>query len=173
LDVHLGRDEETLRRVGVFLELQVEQGRGLMDRQRPVAVGSSIWPHGRWRLELLGEANHAGTTRLADRNDPMLRLAAVIATARQAAQARGCDTRFEPVLVSRLAALLGGARVLGTGAGHDAGILASAGVTSAMLFVRNPTGISHSPDEHAERDDCLAGIAALTRVVQDLAGVTS
>jgi N-carbamoyl-L-amino-acid hydrolase len=39
-----------------------------------------------------------------------------------------------------------------------------------MLFVRNPTGISHSPAEHAERDDCLAGVAALATVVQELAG---
>jgi N-carbamoyl-L-amino-acid hydrolase len=39
-----------------------------------------------------------------------------------------------------------------------------------MLFVRNPTGVSHSPDELAERDDCLAGVAALTRVVEHLAG---
>ncbi len=30
-----------------------------------------------------------------------------------------------------------------------------------MLFVRNPTGISHSPDEHAELADCLAGVDAL------------
>jgi N-carbamoyl-L-amino-acid hydrolase len=39
-----------------------------------------------------------------------------------------------------------------------------------MLFVRNPTGVSHSPAEHAERDDCLAGVAALAHVVADLAG---
>ncbi len=58
--------------------------------------------------------------------------------------------------------------MLGTGAGHDAGILASAGVPSAMLFVRNPTGVSHSPEEHAERDDCHAGVAALTACVTDL-----
>jgi N-carbamoyl-L-amino-acid hydrolase len=59
--------------------------------------------------------------------------------------------------------------VLGTGAGHDAGILAGAGIPAAMLFVRNPTGVSHSPAEHAERDDCLAGIDALALVLQDLA----
>ena len=41
--------------------------------------------------------------------------------------------------------------MLATGAGHDAGILAAAGVPAAMLFVRNPTGVSHSPAEHAER----------------------
>ena len=51
--------------------------------------------------------------------------------------------------------------LLGTGAGHDAGILAAAGIPTAMLFVRNPTGISHSPAEYAERDDCLAGVEAL------------
>ena len=49
--------------------------------------------------------------------------------------------------------------MLPTGAGHDAGILAGAGVPTAMLFVRNPTGVTHSPAEHAEADDCHAGVA--------------
>jgi N-carbamoyl-L-amino-acid hydrolase len=39
-----------------------------------------------------------------------------------------------------------------------------------MLFVRNPTGVSHSPAEHAEVDDCVAGIEALAAVLADLAG---
>ena len=52
--------------------------------------------------------------------------------------------------------------MIGTGAGHDAGILAEAGIPAAMIFVRNPTGVSHSPAEFAERDDCLAGVEALT-----------
>jgi N-carbamoyl-L-amino-acid hydrolase len=37
-----------------------------------------------------------------------------------------------------------------------------------MLFVRNPTGISHSPREHAEQHDCEAGVAALAAVVAEL-----
>jgi N-carbamoyl-L-amino-acid hydrolase len=37
-----------------------------------------------------------------------------------------------------------------------------------MLFVRNPTGVSHSPEEHAEHDDCLAGVDALTTVLEEL-----
>jgi beta-ureidopropionase / N-carbamoyl-L-amino-acid hydrolase len=224
-----GPDEDALRRVGTFVELHVEQGRGLVDLGRPVAVGAGIWPHGRWRIELPGRADHAGTTRLADRDDPMLALAAVIVRARQAAErhdavatcgkvrvvpngvnaipsmvtawldARGgrrdsvaqvvaevrglveghggslCEeswtdaTRFDAPLTHRLAALLGDAPVLDTGAGHDAGILAAAGVPTAMLFVRNPTGVSHSPAEFAEREDCLAGVAALTDVVAELA----
>lgn len=60
--------------------------------------------------------------------------------------------------------------MLGTGAGHDAGILANAGVPTTMLFVRNPTGSSHTPEEFAEADDCHAGVEALTAVVRDLAG---
>jgi N-carbamoyl-L-amino-acid hydrolase len=59
--------------------------------------------------------------------------------------------------------------LLGTGAGHDAGILANAGIPTAMLFVRNPTGVSHSPAEHAERDDCLTGVRALADVTEELA----
>ena len=82
-------------------------------------------------------------------------------------------TDFDPTLVRRLSTLLGGVPVIGTGAGHDAGILANAGVRTAMLFVRNPTGVSHSPDEWASADDCLAGVAALTDVVADLAGPTA
>ena len=30
-----------------------------------------------------------------------------------------------------------------------------------MMFVRNPTGVSHSPEEHAEMADCLTGVEAL------------
>ena len=58
---------------------------------------------------------------------------------------------------------------LGTGAGHDAGVLSSV-VPTAMLFVRNPTGVSHSPAEFADRADCLAGIEALAAVMADWVG---
>ena len=59
-------------------------------------------------------------------------------------------TPFDADLAARLQRTLNGAQpsgipMLGTGAGHDAGILANAGIPAAMLFVRNPTGISHSP----------------------------
>ena len=79
-------------------------------------------------------------------------------------------TSFDAALADRLQGVLGpSVPRLGTGAGHDAGILAVHGVPTAMLFVRNPTGVSHSPAEFAERDDCLAGVAALTAVTGDLA----
>ncbi len=78
---------------------------------------------------------------------------------------------FDQGLRARIAGRLGGAPVLPTGAGHDAGILATARpapVPTAMLFVRNPTGVSHAPAERAEEADCLAGVAALADVLEDL-----
>ena len=47
-------------------------------------------------------------------------------------------------------------------AGHDAGVLARH-LPAAMLFVRNPTGISHNPAESASEEDCLAACAVLAR----------
>jgi N-carbamoyl-L-amino-acid hydrolase len=37
-----------------------------------------------------------------------------------------------------------------------------------MIFVRNPTGVSHSPAESASVDDCLAGAHALAQVIEAL-----
>ena len=227
----IGRDEETLARIGAFVELHVEQGRALA---APVGVATGIWPHGRWRLRLRGEANHAGTTRLADRRDPMLPYAAAVLAAREAAGRAGAlatfgkitvvpgganaiasavdgwlDVRapgdaavaavvaeitaaaessavthgvdvtvsaesytpgvhFDGVLRDRVAAAAGGLPALPTGACHDACIL-SARVPAAMLFVRNPTGVSHSPSEFAEAADCVTGVRALGAVLEELA----
>jgi beta-ureidopropionase / N-carbamoyl-L-amino-acid hydrolase len=226
----IGRDDETLRRIGTFVELHVEQGRGLADLDAPVAIASAIWPHGRFRADLPGEANHAGTTRLDDRVDPTLAYARLILAARDSAQRHGAvatcgkariepngvnaipslvtawidargpvgddvhavvaeltalaeaaggtlaeeswadATPFDARLRDRLTSALGSPPVLATGAGHDAGILAALGIATGMLFVRNPTGVSHSPAESAEREDCLLGVAALTHVLTELAG---
>ncbi|THI98006.1 M20/M25/M40 family metallo-hydrolase, partial [Nocardioides sp.] len=63
-----------------------------------------------------------------------------------------------------------GMPVLPTQAGHDAGILQAAGIPSAMLFVRNPSGVSHSPAETAGTADCLAGVTALADALERLIG---
>lgn len=233
-----GRDDEAMADIGCFVELHVEQGRAmdLLDGRPAVAVASSILAHGRWRFTVTGVGNHAGTTEIADRRDPMLPAAAAVlaarrslggrtgaratvgrltpipggtnviassvdfwldarapeeapvrevveeitAAAKEAAVEEGCELSvrqesfgdpvlFDPVLRDRLAAELGGVPVLPTGAGHDAAILASR-VPTAMLFVRNPTGISHAPAEHAEPADCEAGAAALARALESLCG---
>jgi N-carbamoyl-L-amino-acid hydrolase len=38
-----------------------------------------------------------------------------------------------------------------------------------MLFVRNPTGVSHAPTEYASDEDCAAGVEALADVLAALA----
>ena len=55
----LGR-ADWLDRIGCFLELHVEQGRDLVDRDAPVGLATEIWPHGRYRFDFTGDANHAG-----------------------------------------------------------------------------------------------------------------
>ena len=96
----LGFDAEALGRVRVFVELHVEQGRGLVDQAQPVGIGTGIWPHGRWRIDFPGEANHAGTTRLEDRHDAMLGYASTVLAARDAAARHGCLATMGKVRVS-------------------------------------------------------------------------
>ena len=58
---------------------------------------------------------------------------------------------------------------LPSGAGHDAGILAAAGVPSAMLFVRSLNGgVSHSPDELSSDDDVALAVEVLTAALSRL-----
>ena len=73
----------------------------------------------------------------------------------------------------REAALAEGVPMLafGSGAGHDAGILAAAGVEAGMLFVRSRNGgVSHRPEELSDRDDIVAAVAVLTGALRALCG---
>ncbi|GAA2571636.1 allantoate amidohydrolase [Winogradskya consettensis] len=224
---------DLMGRMSAVVELHIEQGRALADLDAPVGVASAIWPHGRWRMDFTGSGDHAGTTRMADRHDPMLTFAYTVLAANKEARlsgahatiarvlvepnatnaipslvrgwldARAEDTAtldrlveavlkrahdraerdgttvvvepesnspqvtFDTTLASRLSGILGDAPILPTGAGHDAGVL-SAHVPTAMLFVRNPTGVSHSPAEHAPDSDCAAGVTALATVLDHL-----
>ncbi|NGY58272.1 allantoate amidohydrolase [Lentzea sp. NEAU-D13] len=225
----VGKDERALKRIGQFVELHVEQGRGLTV---PVGVASSILAHGRWRFTFSGEGNHAGATLIEDRRDPMLPASQLVLAARraardggratvgrlvpnpggtnviastvdvwldardsddartramvaeiseaahQAAKEEGCEVtiteesygdtvHFDPKLRDDIAGALGGVPALPTGAGHDAGILAEH-VPTAMLFVRNPTGVSHAPEEFAEQADVDEGVRALAATIEHL-----
>ncbi|MSO92999.1 MAG: Zn-dependent hydrolase [Rhodospirillales bacterium] len=51
-----------------------------------------------------------------------------------------------------------------SGAGHDAGDFANAGVPTAMIFIRNPHG-SHNPDEDMAIDDFAKGVQVLARTL--------
>jgi len=53
-------------------------------------------------------------------------------------------------------------------AGHDAGILA-ARMPAGMVFVRNPTGVSHAPEEDVSLDDAAVAASALLRALERVA----
>ncbi len=59
---------------------------------------------------------------------------------------------------------------LPSGAGHDAGILAAAGVDAAMLFVRSLAGgVSHSPDELSSEEDVSLAVDVLADALERVA----
>jgi allantoate deiminase len=59
---------------------------------------------------------------------------------------------------------------LASGAGHDAGVLAAAGVPAAMLFVRSLNGgMSHCPDELSDEADIALGVDVLAGALTRLA----
>jgi beta-ureidopropionase / N-carbamoyl-L-amino-acid hydrolase len=221
---------EQLPRVRAFLEVHVEQGRALAARGQALGVATALAPRERWRVEFEGEANHAGTTPMADRRDALVEAARFVLAVDGEARARAgavatvgrmevspgstnaipgrvaasLDARAPDVATldelvealraafpaagfrresrsdgarfdAELHALLAGAAAargiahgdLPSYAGHDAGILAGH-VPAGMLFVRNPTGASHTPAEAAAEEDCLAAAQVLTDSLAEL-----
>lgn len=230
----IGPDPVRLAALAAFVELHVEQGRGLEDLGQPVALAGAIIAHGRWHVRIEGRGDHAGATRMADRQDPVvvaaetvraLRAHALVvddargtvgrikvtpggtnviaasvdlwmdvrhrdeaavrrivdevtAATERTATAEGCTVvvteqsfsptvAFDAALRERMLAMLPDAPMLDTGAGHDAGVLAGA-IPTGMLFVRNPTGASHTPAEAARPEDVAAGVTALADVLESL-----
>ncbi|HUA04538.1 MAG TPA: Zn-dependent hydrolase [Solirubrobacteraceae bacterium] len=53
-------------------------------------------------------------------------------------------------------------------AGHDAGVLAGR-LPAAMVFVRNPTGVSHSPEEAIDLEDAAIAARVAALVLEELA----
>jgi acetylornithine deacetylase/succinyl-diaminopimelate desuccinylase-like protein len=78
--------------------------------------------------------------------------------------------RLEPAVLSdAFDAVLPDAPRLVSGAGHDAMVLALAGVPSSMLFVRSLNGgVSHHPDELSSDEDIALAVDALTAALSRL-----
>ena len=70
----------------------------------------------------------------------------------QATTARECDAGLSRRLLGVVESVTGSTRLLPSGAGHDAGILAPM-LPVAMLFVRCREGLSHHPDEFVSLED--------------------
>ena len=208
-----------------YLELHIEQGPVLLERDAPLAVVTAITGLARGELVTTGRAGHAGTTPMAGRADALVDAAELILRIRDTAaqidgavatvgrlevapgalnviparvtvsiDARAPDPdrfaaliaalgfeptyRVEPVAMDasvqqavRAAIEARGLPVveLASGAGHDAGILAAAGVEAGMLFVRSQNGgVSHHPDELTSDEDVALALNVLTETLARL-----
>jgi N-carbamoyl-L-amino-acid hydrolase len=143
--------------------------RATVGRLQPVPSGTNIIAS---RVDFwldLRHPNDAVTAALVER---------VFQAARLIAAEEGCEVGFreeslsqtvdfDAALTQELQNSLPDAPLLNTGAGHDAGVLASC-LPTAMIFVRNPSGISHSPEEHVLDEDAEAGAAALANALEPL-----
>ena len=209
-----------------FLELHVEQGPVLAQRDAALGLATGIVGYARGELVFEGRAGHAGTTPMDVRQDALLDAAAAILRINAAARkiddtvatvghvavepggvnviparvvlsldVRAPDTErldalidaigFEPAQRSEPVEFGGFARAalhesvkehqleaveLASGAGHDAGILAAAGVDVGMLFVRSLNGgVSHSPDELSSPEDVELSVEVLTDALRRVA----
>jgi beta-ureidopropionase / N-carbamoyl-L-amino-acid hydrolase len=223
---------EWLPRLRGFLELHIDQTTELARADRPAGVVRGLVARTRIRADVLGRADHSGTTPPEERQDALAAAARLIVaaldeggdglrvtasrievepnalttvparaqvwldarapdptllerwrtTVRQAdvgvpvevtLESQSPPSEFDPALRARLLELSAEpgppAPELDCWAGHDAGLLA-AHVPAAMVFVRNETGVSHSPEEHVELEDAAYGVELLLRLVEEVAG---
>ena len=208
-----------------YVELHIEQGPVLLDRDAPLAVVTGITGVARGELVTTGRAGHAGTVPMAGRADALVDAAELILRIRDTAgqidgavatvgrldvqpgalnvipdrvtvsvDARAPDPdgfarliaalglepayRIEPVAMAEPVCAVLRAELerrglplveLPSGAGHDAGILAAAGVESAMLFVRSQNGgVSHHPDELTTAEDVALAVDVLAATLSSL-----
>jgi allantoate deiminase len=202
-----------------YLELHIEQGPVLLERDAPLAVVTGITGLARGELVTAGRAGHAGTTPMPGRADALVAAAELVLRVRDVAASidgavatvgrlevtpgavnvipdrvvLSIDARApEQVRFEALIAALGleptyrvnpvpmsaaaqhvlrevieskglPAVELPSGAGHDAGVMAAAGVEAGMLFVRSQNGgISHHPDERTSDEDVALAVDVLT-----------
>ena len=222
-----------LERLRGFLELHVDQTRDLAEAGAPAGVVERLAARTRVEARLSGRADHAGTTRPAERRDALaaaaqlivraggladremtftaarievepnaattvpseVRLwldarapeaaeveawrAAVEAEAATVAGASGvgivlrtaafsAGVAFHQHVRDALQAPLGDAPPLISFAGHDAGVIAERR-PAGMVLVRNPSGISHAPEEEVSLEDAAVAASALLAAAERLA----
>ena len=219
-----------------YLELHIEQGGTLYKADVPVGVVEGIVSIDRYEVEILGFANHAGTTPMKERHNALLAAAKLIETvqdavtqepgrqvgtvgrlqvlpnapnvvpglvkhsielrdlsaekiarlgdeiqkrAREIAQETGTEITMErvehdppavadPEIQAKIEAAAAGLGLktmrLPSGAGHDAQMMAKVGPIG-MIFVPSINGISHSPKESTNWQDCANGANVLLQTI--------
>jgi allantoate deiminase len=78
------------------------------------------------------------------------------------------DERLTAFLTESMEALGFPAKLMASGAGHDAMVMASR-MPAAMLFLRSPGGISHNPAETVREEDVEVALRVGTKFLQRVA----
>jgi acetylornithine deacetylase/succinyl-diaminopimelate desuccinylase-like protein len=162
-----GRDDALVTAAGEILRI----------RDAAAALDGTVATVGRVEVEPGGVNVIPGRVRLSvDARAPDVEtldrlLAAIGVEARQRTEPVAMSARVRAALADELSARGLPVVELASGAGHDAGILAAAGVESGMLFVRSLNGgVSHSPDELSSDEDVSLAVDVLSATLARIAG---
>ena len=160
------------RRIAAYFEIHVEQGLALDPAEISLGIATSLSARGRWEWQVVGEANHAGTTPMAGRRDALVRAAEFVLAVQRTAVAHDGAV----ATVGRITPWPGGTNVI---PGRCSGTLDVRALNNATRDAVVQALIEEFPDfviEHKSTDDAAifdpALIADLHAAANEL-GVSS
>ena len=160
------------RRIAAYFEIHVEQGLALDPADISLGIATSLSARGRWEWQVVGEANHAGTTPMAGRRDALVRAAEFVLAVQRAAVAHEGSV----ATVGRITPWPGGTNVI---PGRCSGTLDVRALNNATRDAVVQALVEEFPDitiEHKSTDDAAifdpALIADLYAAANEL-GVSS
>ena len=160
------------RRIAAYFEIHVEQGLALDPAGISLGIATSLSARGRWEWQVVGEANHAGTTPMAGRRDALVRAAEFVLAVQRTAVAHEGSV----ATVGRITPWPGGTNVI---PGRCSGTLDVRALNNATRDAVVQALVEEFPDitiEHKSTDDAAifdpALIADLHAAANEL-GVSS
>lgn len=98
LDVNrIGEDVIKKGEVDSFIELHIEQGKRLENNENNIGIVTSITGMRTYSVAITGESNHAGTTPMDDRKDPLVAASKIIISMEEFAKNQVSDTSVATV----------------------------------------------------------------------------
>ena len=151
--------------------LTVTTSRILAEPNAPTTIAAEVrlWIDARSAGGVRGDRRVAGSARRARRRSCPARTGVEIEIASpRAATAREFSPSLRAALARASEEVVGHAvPELVCFAGHDAGVVAER-VPAAMVFVRNETGVSHSPAENVDLADAAIAARVVARALQEV-----
>ena len=137
------------RRIAAYFEIHVEQGLALDPADISLGIATSLSARGRWEWQVVGEANHAGTTPMAGRHDALVRAAEFVLAVQRTAVAHEGSV----ATVGRITPWPGGTNVI---PGRCSGTLDVRALNNATRDAVVQSLVEEFPDivvEHKSTDD--------------------